>query len=263
VHGPDYTFPADWGPLLVFALIGAAASAINSVAGGGSLITFPVLTIGYQIDLKVANATNSVGLWPGSLSGAVGFWNLLPKTAHYLKTLWAPTTIGSIAGAWLLVSTSKALFESVVPLLLLFAALLLAFQPHVKSWAQRRQARVSHSWAILLQFLVSVYGGYFGAGMGIMMLAVFTLYMEGNIHEINAVKAWLGLIINFVASILFVFKGIVLLCPALALTMGSLIGGYYAAKYSQGVDPEKLRISIAAYGLLTAAYFAYRSWFVG
>ena len=112
----------------------------------------------------------------------------------------------------------------------------------------------------MLQTLVALYGGYFGAGMGIMMLAVFALYMDGNIHEINAVKTILGVVINLVASLRFLADKIVVIEPAIALTVGSLIGGYYAARWSQKVDPERLRKLIALFGACMSAYFAYRSY---
>ncbi len=254
--------------MVVLFVVGAIASGINAVAGGGSLISFPTLTgmqvgslhIGYSVPMRVANATNSAGLWPGSLSGALGFWNLIPKTARYLKVLWFPTLAGSVCGAVLLIKTRESVFADVVPALILFATTLLAVQPKIKAWAAHHQREITPTAAFLLQFLVSVYGGYFGAGMGIMMLAVFTIYMEGNIHELNAVKAWLGLIINFVCSGVFLFSGLILLLPFVALTIGSLIGGFYAAKFSQKVDPNKLRIAIACYGFLTAGYFAYTNW---
>jgi len=250
-------------------IVGAIASGINAVAGGGSLISFPTLTgvtvggfhLGYHVPMRTANATNSAGLWPGSLSSALGFWNLLPKTAKYLKTLWFPTVAGSICGAFLLIRTKEEIFGKVVPALILGATLLLAFQPRIKAWANKHERQITSRVAFCLQFLVSVYGGYFGAGMGIMMLAVFTIYMEGNIHELNAVKAWLGMIINVICSGVFLLGGLILILPFAALTFGSLIGGYYAAKYSQGIDPNKLRIAIACYGFLTAGYFAYMNWF--
>ena len=253
---------------LILVVVGAIASAINAVAGGGSLISFPTLTgvelfgthFGFNLPMVRANATNSVGLWPGSLTGALGFSNLLHKTAHYIKCLWLPTLLGSVLGAWLLIVTQESVFRKLVPALILLAALLLAFQPQVKQWAAKRSAKISDWNAIVLQFLVAVYGGYFGAGMGIMMLAVFTIYMEGNIHEINAVKGWLAVIINASASVVFIVKGLVVLDAALAIVVGALIGGYLAARVSQRIDPNKLRLAIAGYGLLTAAYFMYHNW---
>lgn len=252
-----------WVEVLLLVLVGAVASAVNSVAGGGSLLSFPFLTLGLHIPEKIANATNSTGLWPGSLSGAFGFHNVLPKTVGYLRVLALPTLTGCIAGAWLLLVTRESLFKAVVPGLLLLAAVLLWLQPKIKALTLKHTRGVKPGTAACLQFLVAMYGGYFGAGMGIMMLAVFTLYMEGTIHEINAVKNWLGVIINLVASSIFIAKGMVLLWPALAFAVGSILGGFLAAKASQKVDPEKLRVLISIYGFVLAGIFAYRAWFAG
>lgn len=240
-------------------MVGAVASAINAVAGGGTLISFPFLTVGLRIESQIANATNSASLWPGSLAGAFGFWNLIGKTGHYFRTLFVPTLLGSLAGAWLLIVTSQRTFDVVIPFLILVASTLLALQPRVKAFVLRGKPAMHPAFGMILQFFVAVYGGYFGAGMGIMMLAAFALYMEGNVHELNAVKTWLGLIINLVASLVFLSKGWILLVPFLALTAGAIVGGFLSAKMSQKVDSEKMRIAIAAYGFLTAAYFAYRA----
>ncbi len=250
----------DWPGILTLVGVGAIASGINSVAGGGSLISFPTLTLGFHIPSLPANATNAVGLWPGSLSGAWGFRDVLAKTKSHLKTLWIPTLLGSLAGAQLLVVTDKKVFDFVVPWLLFLATALLWFQPNIKKFALKRGHTISPAGAIVLQTLVALYGGYFGAGMGIMMLAVFALYMDGNIHEINAVKTILGVVINLVASLRFLADKIVVIEPAIALTVGSLIGGYYAARWSQKVDPERLRKLIALFGICMSAYFAYRSY---
>lgn len=252
---PSLDDPLTLGLLVV---VGAIASGINSVAGGGSLISFPTL-IFLGIPSLQANATNSVGLWPGSLSGAWGFRNVLPATKKHLIPLALPTIIGASLGSWLVSVTDKKIFDVAVPILLFLATGLLWFQPTIKKWAQARGHALSTPAAILLQMLVALYGGYFGAGMGIMMLAVFFLFMEANIHEINAVKTILGVFINLMASIVFVLKGMILLAPALALVCGSLVGGYYAAKWSQKMDPELLRKIIATYGLAMSSYFAYRT----
>jgi hypothetical protein len=241
-------------------LVGGIASGINSVAGGGSLISFPFLTVGIGLKEVVANATNSVGLFPGSLAGGVGFSNLFEKTGHYLKVLLLPTAIGSVAGAWMLLSTSNEVFKRVIPVLTLLASVLLLLQPQVKKMVggKRKLPVVA---AFLLQFLVSVYGGYFGAGMGIMMLACFALYIEGNVHELNAVKNWLSLLINFTCSIVFVAKGLVVIAVALCVVAGSLVGGFAAARVSQRFDPNRLRLVIAIYGILMTGFFAYRAYF--
>jgi len=240
-------------------LIGAIAAGINTVAGGGSLISFPFLTLGPQIPSLQANATNSASLWPGSLAGAFGFKDLLHKTKKYFAVLAAPTLLGSVVGAWLLILSSEKLFDSVIPFLILFASLLLVVQPRIKALAKKHDRTTPLWFGIVVQFLVSAYGGYFGAGMGIMMLGSFALYMDGNIHELNAVKNWLGLIINLVASIILAAKGLVLWGPFLALTAGSLVGGFYAAKWSQRFDSDKLRTAIAVYGFAMTIYFLWRA----
>lgn len=245
------------GGLLV--LVGAIAGGLNAVAGGGSLISFPTLAVAVGLPEKIANATNSVGLWPGSLAGGLGFRNLFAKTGRYLTALLIPTILGSIAGAFLLLNTSNAAFRAIIPGLILLASLLLLFQPRVKAFVLGERKRLPLGIGWILQFFVSVYGGYFGAGMGIMMLAAFALYMEGNIHELNAVKNWLGLVINFACSVVFVWKGLVELAPALCLVAGALVGGFVAARVSQRFAPDKLRVVIGIYGLAMAAYFAWRA----
>jgi uncharacterized membrane protein YfcA len=212
-----------------------------------------------ELNERVANATNSVGLFPGSFTGAYGFRNLLPKTGKHLKKLFAPTFLGSIAGAFLLLNTSNAVFAKVIPILVLLAATLLLLQPKIRALVG--QGNKLPTWlALALQFLVSVYGGFFGAGMGIMMLACFALYIEGNVHELNAVKNWLSLLINFTCSIVFFIKGLVVLPVAFFLLIGAVLGGFVAARVSQRFDPNKLRVAIAVYGFAMAGVFAYQAY---
>jgi uncharacterized protein len=222
---------------------------------------------GAGLATNVANATNAVGLWPGSLGGAIGFWNLIQKTKHHLRALIIPTLVGAVAGAELFVRTPERTFDMVVPALILLASFLLLIQKSIKQWVLRGRHALHPMAGISLQFLVAVYGGYFGAGMGIMMLAAFALYMDANIHEINAIKAWLGVVINLVASAVFFghsFLGsspkmLIHLNVAIWLAAGSVVGGFYAARLSQRVDPDKLRVGIASYGMLAAAYYAARA----
>ena len=256
---------------LVLFFLGAIGSGINAVAGGGSLVTFPTLTLGLGLTEKVANATSSVGLFPGSLAGGLGFANQLGKTKRFLKPLVAPSVLGSIGGALLLLNTSDRAFALAVPWLILTAAALLLLQPSIRKWAGRHEdeAVLSLPAGIVIQTIVGVYGGYFGAGMGIMMLAAFSLYMAGTVHEINAVKNWLGLAINGTSSVVFLLAGWLLHQPvariefSLVMVAGSLVGGYYAARISQGLDPNKLRTVIGTAGLAMASYYFYRGYFGG
>jgi uncharacterized membrane protein YfcA len=243
--------------LLALVLLGAVASAINAVAGGGSLLTFPGL-VGMGIPALNANATSSLALWPGSLASAAGYWKLLRKMQGPTLALLPATVLGSAAGAWLLVSTPEEAFKFVVPALVLGATLLLALQPRIKSWITKRERRLPLAAGYALQFAVSVYGGYFGAGMGILMLAVFGLVVEGTIHELNGMKTCLGLIINLLASALFVVQGLVRLWPALSLMAGAITGGYFAAVLAQRAPAEAVRKSVVALGLAMTAWFTWR-----
>ena len=249
----------DWTALAVLFVVGAMASAINAVAGGGTLISFPIL-IGMGIPPIQANATNAVGLWPGSIGGGLGFRDSLGPTKHYLKSLSIPTFIGALAGAGLLLVTPEKLFNFLVPVLILIASLVLFLQPRIKEWSQQPHVRLPEWTGAALQFFVAIYGGYFGAGMGIMMLAAYTLFMDATIHEMNAVKTWLGMIINLVASILFISQGLVLVLPGLVLAAGAIIGGFIAAKASLKADSEKLRLLIAGYGFFMTAYFIWKAY---
>lgn len=253
----DFALPGDWFALAVLFVVGGVASAINTVAGGGSLLSFPSL-IGFGVPSIEANATNAASLWPGSIGGAFGFRNLLSVAGHHLKTLLVPTLLGSVLGAWVLIHSSEESFDFAVPFLILIASCLLAYQPRIKAWSLRHKREVSPLAGVVIQFFVALYGGYFGAGMGLMMLASFTLYIEGTIHELNAMKVWLGLVINLAATLLFLTSGKILLVACLAMALGGILGGYLAAVFSQRVDSEKLRIAISVYGFAMSAYFFYR-----
>lgn len=231
------------------------ASAINAFAGGGSLISFPAL-VGLGLPSLQANATNSVALWPGSLASALGFWSRIPEVKQDLARLAAPTLIGSGIGAWLLVSTPAALFAILVPILIGIAVLLLAFQPQIKAW---KPDHLSLLPAVALQFGVAIYGGYFGAGMGIMMLAVMSLAVEGDIHRHNALKNILAILINLVSSTILIVQGLVHLTAAFAVMAGAVLGGYASARYSQKVKADSLRWVVVAYGAIMVVWFALRA----
>ncbi len=240
--------------MVFLALCGAIAGAVNTVAGGGSLLSFPGLMWAGLPSLQ-ANATNSIALWPGSLAGAIGLMNKLRARKRTLAILLVPTFVGSLAGAWLLVRTGEELFRLLVPGLILLATVLLMLQKRIRAWVLGSGFRVNMLVSVVLQFLVSVYGGYFGAGMGILMLASLGLALEGDIHELNAFKNWLGLLINLVASIFLLGEGLVDLQAGGAMMLGAIVGGYLAGKYSQKVDPERLRFGIVIYGFVMTAWF--------
>lgn len=249
-------FDTPLGLVLLF-FAGLLASAINAFAGGGTLVSFPVL-IGLGVPELRANATNSMGLWPGSLSSAFGFWDRFSATKHYYKTLLPATVVGSALGALLLVNTPSGTFKVVIPFLLLAGTSVLAFQSKVKSWVTGPHGKVSPATGVVIQTLISIYGGYFGAGMGIMMLAAMALFVEGDIHDMNALKNWLAVVINIVAMGLFLAKGLVMIGPCLALMAGAVVGGFSSAKVSLKVPSEKLRIGVVVYGFVMTLWFFWR-----
>ncbi len=248
------------GPTLVkWAVVFAAgfvASAINAFAGGGSLVSFPALVAAGMPELN-AVATNTVALCTGNFTGALAFLNRFGATKRHLLPMIPVTAVGSVLGTLLLVMTPNGAFKVAVPFLVLVGTLVLAFQTRLKP----RGDRVTRGlWLMLaLQFVVSIYGGYFGAGMGIMMLASMGLAIDADIHELNALKNWLTLIINLVSAVVLLWKGLVDIPIALALMAGGVLGGYVSGKWSQKVDPQRLRVGIVGYGLVMTGWFFWRA----
>lgn len=243
--------------LILLALAGFFASGVNSFAGGGTLVSFPVL-IGLGIGDLQANATNSMALWPGSLSSAFGYKERLGAIKSHLVSLAAATVLGATLGAYLLVQTPASTFRIVIPFLILLATCVLAAQSKIKSWVLKRTVAIPPWCGWGFQFLISVYGGYFGAGMGIMMLAAMSLFVEGDLHDLNALKNPLAVLINVVAMSWFLAKGLVLLLPCLALMFGAVVGGYVAARFSLRVSPDRLRSIVVIYGLVMTLWFFVR-----
>ncbi len=238
--------------LLLFSA-GAVASGLNAVGGGGSLVTFPTL-VALGVSPLVANATNSASLWLGSLGSALGLLQPLRTAKTQIPKLLLPTVIGAALGAWLLGLGGERVFNWAVPPLILLSTGLLAFGPALRRL--RSGNRHLPTWlGLLLQFLIATYGGYFGAGMGILMLALFGLFVDGDIHAHNAVKAWLGVLINLIASVLLLRQGLVDLGAALWVSAGAVVGGYVTAKRMQRIAPERLRVVVVGLGLLLCAWF--------
>lgn len=243
--------------LLLFAAA-TAGGAVNAVAGGGTLLTFPALLWVGQLEI-VANATNTVALWPGALSS---FWNYrseLQSDLRELLVLGVPSLLGGVLGAVLLIRTDNATFAAVVPYLILLATLLFLGQQPLARWMQRRRppaeepltARPSSArWAAVLafQFLVGVYGGYFGAGIGILMLAAFGFLGFTNIHHMNALKNLNGMCINGIAAILFIAKGLVDWRLALLMAVGAIFGGYAGAGTARRIGQKAVRRTVVAIG---------------
>lgn len=252
-------------PLLEFALLAAGAclaGAMNAIAGGGTIITFPLL-IAFGMPAIQANATSTVALLIGIGGSIYGYRENLPAARPWMK-LFAPVSlVGGLLGAWLLTVTSEKFFNDLVPFLILFATVLFLLGNGISRLAGFDGGAVAthpaHRFAaVVVQFGVAVYGGYFGAGIGILMLAALGLIGLKNIHEMNAIKTLLGALINVVAAVYFVWAGLVVWPEAAVMTIGSAIGYYGGAAFTQKIPPAAVRRLIAAIGLILSAVFFWR-----
>lgn len=252
--------------LFVAAVIGGA---INSVAGGGSLIAFPALVV-FGVDKIIANATNTAALWPGTIGSVWAYRHDLKPLLRLLVLLLVPSFVGGLLGALLLTRTPPALFGRIVPLLVLFATLIFAARDVFNRLAARnieamRRADEGHIslgarvWGILFQLFVATYGGYFGAGIGILMLASLSVMGLQDIHRMNALKVALAFVINGVALAFFALSGIVHWPLAILMGAGGLVGGYLGATYAKRVNQAHLRAFVVVMGLVASAYLFVRA----
>jgi uncharacterized protein len=236
------------------AAFGAAfiAGAINSVAGGGTLVSFPTL-IWLGLPPVIANATSTVAIWPGSLGGMWGYRRELKDAERRIFVLVAPSLVGGIAGALLLRWTPPAIFSLLVPYLILFATLLFMAQEPIQRKLKTTDAVVHHSsrWlagAIVFQLAVAVYGGYFGAGIGILMLAALSIIGLSDIHQMNGLKNLFGMSINGVAALYFVWAGMVYWPYVVIMAVGAIAGGYGGAGVARRIGRVMVRRIVIAIG---------------
>ena len=252
-------------PLLQFAILAAGAclaGAMNAIAGGGTIVTFPLL-IAFGMPAIQANATSTVALLIGIGGSIYGYRDKLPAAKPWLK-LFAPVSIlGGLLGAWLLTVTSEKFFNDLVPFLILFATLVFLLGNVIGRRAgfdgNSVATHPAHRYAAaFVQFAVAIYGGYFGAGIGILMLAALGLIGLKNIHEMNAIKTLLGALINVVAAIYFIWVGLVIWPQALVMTLGAALGYYGGAAFTQKIPQSHVRRLIAVIGLTLSAVFFWR-----
>lgn len=249
--------------LVLIALAGVAGGAINALAGGGTLITFPVLTA-VGIPPVSANVTNTVALSPGYLGATWAQRADLKGQRRRLLMLIPAGALGGLVGGLLLLNTSERLFRELVPYLILLAAGLLAIQEPVRAWLVRRMERtgttdVSEWWTVLPIFLASIYGGYFGAGLSIILLAVLALVIEDTLTRLNALKQAIAFATNITAATLFVFSGQVVWLAAVVMAGGALVGGAAGGRLAGRVKPSTLRWTVVVIGVIVAVIYLVRS----
>jgi uncharacterized membrane protein YfcA len=251
--------------LLAIVLISAVAGVMNAIAGGGTLLTFPAL-VGLGIPPIVANATSTVALWPGAVSSFWGYRPALRGARRWAIGFAAPSLLGGALGAWLLLRTPPERFANLVPWLVLGATGLFVLQGPLMAALRRRRGetlvveldherdakrtrRTPPMSILFFQFLVAIYGGYFGAGVGILMLAALGLMGLTNIHRMNGLKNWGGLCMNFVAAATFAFSSLVSWPVALMMAIGSIGGGYIGSRTAQRVPQKVVRYAIILIGM--------------
>jgi len=259
--------------LALVALAAAGGGAVNAIAGGGTLLTFPAL-VALGIDPLVANATSTVALWPGQLSSIWGYRDAIRGARAWAVRWAAPSVLGGLVGALLLLRTPRERFAAIVPWLVLGATVLFVSQRAIVSFAARRRARGTGGVAagsvgtdapgrplppppapfLAYQFAVAVYGGYFGAGLGILMLAALGFMGLTDIHRMNGLKNWGGLCVNAVAVGVFAASGIVDWPVALTMAVGAIAGGWGGARLAQRVPQQRVRQAIVAIGLASAVW---------
>jgi uncharacterized membrane protein YfcA len=232
-------------------LAGLAAGTINTVVGSGTLVTFPVLlAVGYPPVL--ANVSNTVGLVPGSASGAIGYRTELAGQRGRLLRLGTASTIGAVLGAVALLTAPEDAFRAVVPVLIALACVLVVVQPRLSPWlAARGSADRQHGGALLYVgvLLTGVYGGYFGAAQGVLLIAVMGLLLDEHLQRINAAKNVLAGLVNLVAAIVFVAVTDVAWQAAGLIAAGSVVGGQLGAHLGRRIPPAVLRGIIVVVGI--------------
>ncbi|MDP9236117.1 MAG: sulfite exporter TauE/SafE family protein [Chloroflexota bacterium] len=238
-----------------------AAGAINAVAGGGSLISFPAL-IAFGFVSKTANVTNTVALWPGYVGGSFGYREELRRQRRRLLALLPPCVAGALVGSVVLLSTPESAFDAIVPFMILFACALMAFQDRLASFAlaHRVSSQGDHVPLPLLAatFVMAIYGAYFGAGLGIVMLGFLSILLPDDIQHSNALKGMLSLIINAVAVMYFVAFGPVRWTAVLVMGTGAVAGGYLGVGVARGLGRTWLRVAVISYGLVVVVLLLVR-----
>lgn len=247
-----------------------AGGAINALAGGGTLITFPTLTA-VGIPAVRANVTNTVALSPGYLGGTLAQRRDLHGQARRMWLVVPAGVLGGLTGGVALLLTSEGLFRALVPYLILLASLLLAVQERLRALVSRRvsagmrgstgtigERSIREAWVVVPAFAASVYGGYFGAGLGVILLAVLGLVIDDTLTRINALKQAVSFAVNITAALFFLFSGKVVWTVALTMAIGAVVGGVLGGRLAGRISPSALRRVVVAIGVIVAVIYLVR-----
>ena len=250
----------DHATLIYILLAGAAflAGCMNAVAGGGTFVTFPTLMFA-GIPSVVANASNSVALFPASFASAWAYRKDFQRFENVsMKALAVVSALGGAVGAALLIYTPEQTFDQLVPWLLLIATMIFAFGPRAAP-TLRKFIRISPNGLLAIQFCIGIYGGYFGGAMGIVSLAFFTLFGMTNLHAMNAMKSLLVGLINLIAVILFISAGKIAWPQTIVMLIFAVLGGYFGARVARGIEQKYLRMGIIAISVTVTVVFFIRN----
>ena len=251
----------DVQPGLLLVAAGLAGGIVTAMVGGASLITFPAL-LAAGLPAIVANASNTVALTPGNLAAGLADLERMPRWDRSFASLALVSVAGSVAGAALLLATPEKAFTAVVPLLIGFATLLFAMSGRIRLWMLSRTggAAPSTGWNSLLFAPVAVYGGYFGAGMSVMILAILSVGRADEFRTANVIKNLLSALTSFVAVVVFVLQGVVAWPPTLVVMAGAVIGGFLGGRLARVLPPDLMRWIVITVGTVLTLIYARRYW---
>jgi len=252
----------DTRQILLISLSAYGGGMMNALAGGGTLLTYPALLFAGESAIT-ANATSTVALWPGAAASILAYRTEVKTHSGWMKVLFLPSLLGGAIGAILLLSTPAEAFERLAPFLVLGATLLFMVQGFVSRRLQERSEpalprpeRSAAAW--LFQLGIGIYGGYFGAGMGILMLAVLGFLGMSDIHAANGIKSFFGMCINGVAAAWFIIQGAVEWPAALIMIAGSILGGYAGGRFARRIGRTRARAAVVVIGLLVTVILLLR-----
>lgn len=257
------TDPLSLADLLLVALAAVAAGMVNAIAGGGTLISFPAL-MAAGVPAVAANVTNTVALVPGYLGATFAQAKDLKGQERRLRLLVPTTALGGLTGGLLLLNTSEKLFSDLVPWLILLACGLLAIQERVRRWVAGRSSQQSHTgqgegwWVVFPVYAAAIYGGYFGAGLSVIILAVLALVFDDSLTRLNGLKQALAFSTNVAAALFFVFSGRVVWEAAAVMAVGALIGGALGGRLASRIQPLTLRRVVVSIGVVVALIYLVR-----
>jgi hypothetical protein len=230
------------------------AGFVNAIAGGGTLLTFPALLYAGMTPIT-ANATSNCAVWPGSVMSSWAYRRELANNRARVATMVLPSLAGGLAGAIVLFNTPEKVFRFIVPYLILLACGLLVAQEPIGRWMAARSSAHPRKHAVALwlcQFAIALYGGYFGAGIGILMLAAMAIFLPEDLQAANAMKNFFAVLINGIAAVYFVVVGAAVLPVALAMAVAAICGGFVGAKTAQRMSPGLLRGAVVVFGVFVA-----------